>query len=66
MKIPHKILISLRLKTHELTKFGEFKPPAVHDTGDIIETIEADSFEDAMKKKDELLKRIKEWLKENF
>lgn len=34
--VPHKILISVRLKTHELLQTGECKVPAVDDSKAII------------------------------
>jgi len=57
--IPHKILISLRFKTHELLHTGECLPPAIHDSGYTILEINCDSIEDAAKKRQEILEKVK-------
>jgi len=59
---PHKILVLLRCKTHELGKTGECIPPAVDDTKDMIFEINASDKAIAELKKDELLAEFKKWL----
>ncbi len=58
---PHKVLIAMRIKTHELLPTGECAVPAVDDGGDVIIQFTALNKAMALAKKAELMEYLKSW-----
>jgi hypothetical protein len=59
---PHKTVILIRMKTHELNSNGECVPPATDDTGNLLFEINGLTKNDMENKKQEFLQKVKEWL----
>lgn len=59
---PHKTIVAIRLKTHEVNSTGEYVPPATEDTGTLLFEIKGMTKNEIKTKNEEFLKKVKEWL----
>lgn len=61
---PHKTIVAIRLKTHKVNAVGEYVPPAVEDTKNLLFEIKGTSQEDIKNKCQEFLDKVKQWIQQ--